>query len=265
MPSLHELPIKVLKNMLETNGAATYGTRDQLVKRIESGQQGKKKPGPKGKNVANVVSNVKSKIEFFKTQRPRLVEAGMKDKKKQDEELERRWQKKQSSPTKTIVKEPKRKVDNVADNLVTLTWQLDPQQLKDLNFKLLRIDNDNSNGLKFVYTKDKANSGKAKVDSHTKAKANSKKANSKKTEDDEDDEDDDEQADDNEAEFWEEHVADRMKKKLSRSTMVAIMKDMDPEEKISGRSREDLADFAAHQFINESDDEDEDEDDDDDM
>jgi hypothetical protein len=221
MPSLHELPIKVLKNMLETNGAATYGTRDQLVKRIESGQQGKKKPGPKGKNVANVVSNVKSKIEFFKTQRPRLVEAGMKDKKKQDEELERRWQKKQSSPTKTIVKEPKRKVDNVADN-----------------------------------------SGKAKVDSHTKAKANSKKANSKKTEDDEDDEDDDEQADDNEAEFWEEHVADRMKKKLSRSTMVAIMKDMDPEEKISGRSREDLADFAAHQFINESDDEGDDEEED---
>jgi hypothetical protein len=68
--------------------------------------------------------------------------------------------------------------------------------------------------------------------------------------------------DDDEAEFWEEHVAERMKKKLSRSTMVAIMKDMDPEEKIRSRTLEDLADLAAHQFINESDDEGDDEEED---
>ena len=33
---LSQLPVKVLKQMLEANNAATYGTREQLVERLES-------------------------------------------------------------------------------------------------------------------------------------------------------------------------------------------------------------------------------------
>ena len=94
---LSQLPVKVLKQMLEANNAATYGTRAQLVERLESGQQGKKKPGPKGKpdqSVATKKPNVKEQIEFYRKERPRLVAQGMMDKKKQDEKLKRRWQKK---------------------------------------------------------------------------------------------------------------------------------------------------------------------------
>ncbi len=36
---LSQLPVQVLKQILKMNNAATYGTREQLVERIESGQQ----------------------------------------------------------------------------------------------------------------------------------------------------------------------------------------------------------------------------------
>ena len=100
--ALSHLPVKVLKQMLAARDAAQHGTREQLVERLESGQQGKKKPGPKGKPSDTSIkqANVKDEIEFYKKERPRLIAAGMKDKKKQDEELKRRWQKKigQASP-----------------------------------------------------------------------------------------------------------------------------------------------------------------------
>ena len=47
--------------------------------------------------------------------------------------------------------------------------------------------------------------------------------------------------------------------------MLAIMKDMDPEEKTSGTTVAELSELAAYQFINETDDEAEDDDDDDEI
>jgi len=255
---LSQLPVKVLKQMLEANSAATYGTREQLVERLESGQQGKKKPGPKVKpdTVVNK-PNVKDEIDFYKKERPRLIAQGMKDKKKQDEELKRRWQ------NKIGLSSPKAKVTSAtaksaATNETVLKMQLTKPQEKDLGFSLVRIDTDASGTPSFVYAKAGAKAGKAPNVSVPFVKTRGiKRAR--------EEDDDTEQVGESEAEWWEEFIAGRMKKKLKRSTMLAIMKDMDPEEKTSGTTVAELSELAAYQFINETDDEAEDDDDDDEI
>ena len=107
--SAADLSVAMLKTSLEANGLASYGTKEEMLKRLLAGG-GKKKPGPKPKGDVPKKKKPTSALKpasdgeeaaFILSQRPLVAAMGITDPTEQAAELKHRWEMVKKSKAKT--------------------------------------------------------------------------------------------------------------------------------------------------------------------
>ena len=239
---------------LKANNLPTYGTKAMKWARLQSGETGKKKPGPKGKATKD------PRFEAFsKSQVPGLVAMGIVDDDDQATEIKRRWdamQKAQSKAGKASPTKAPTKASPTKGHEIRLDQPLDDQQLKSTGLTFVAIDKSGAKPI-FVYAKDGASDTKAKSSPAPAKKATPSKSPAlkrKKTDEEEDEEDEEEDDLD-----WACEVSkERLLKRCRKETLQAMCSDFGVP---TSGSKEQLADMLSEQLHAETDDEADEEDD----
>eukprot|EP00966_Prymnesium_polylepis_P131389 3039039-Prymnesium_polylepis.1 len=164
--------------------------------RLQSGESGKKKPGPKGKMIKD-----SSKFDAFsKAQIKGLVAMGIVDEDDQTTEIKRRWDAMNKAQGKTPLSKTVSASAPKTSSEIRLDQPLDDSQLKSTGLTFVKSDTVGSKVI-FIYKPSGDAVAKKKVNFAETSAASSAKAKSaaikrKKVEEEEDDDDDDDDEDD---------------------------------------------------------------------
>ena len=253
--SAADLSVAMLKNSLEANGLATYGTKEEMLQRLLAGG-GKKKPGPKPKGDVPKKKKPTSALKppsavdseeaaFMLAERPRVVSMGITDFAEQTAELKRRWAQVKKSKAKTSAKP----AAAVPGSIIKLPSQLDATQAASCGLTLVGTEPGPA-GMQFVYAP--ASAKKETTVSGAKRKMPEVAAMPA----DEDEEEDDDDDDDDEMQWACDVAAMRLVKKAKKEHLAALCGDFGVP--VSGTKQE-LAELLAEQMHYETDDEEDDE------
>ena len=253
-----DMSVETLKKSLAANGLATYGTKEQMLQRLLSGDSEKKKPGPKAKgDVPKKKKSTSVKSEpidgeeaaFIAKDRPRLA-AHIADFDEQTAELKRQWAYIKDSRDKKAktAAAPAAPAAAAAPGLIKLPAALDAAQMSAMKLKFESNEIQPMTGA-ILHVYSSTAGAPVKPATGKKRKGAVAAMPCDKEEDEEDEDEDDDMS-------WACEVASmRLVKKCRKETLVMLCNDFGIG---TSGNKEKLADDIGEQLHYETDDEDED-------
>ena len=250
--SAADLSVAMLKQSLEANGLATYGTKKQMWDRLISGETEKKKPGPKPKG--DVPKKKKQKTSaakgepidgeekaFMDSERPRLA-AYISDFDEQTAELETRWNR---------IKKAKKDKDVDGVGSVKIPAPLDAAQMAAMNLRFVSTETSPTTGATlYVYA---STSAPAAAEDKSKPAEKQESGKKRKMPCDEEENEDDEDGEDDMS--WACEVAAMRLAKCRKELLITLCHEFNIP---ATGTKEELAENLSEQLHYETDDEEED-------